>query len=85
MSDTLFFVLGIVFGASAGFLCLFHPYKVQAAMVRIRNKHRFFGLWIWRGMVESPYYILILRTVGVGAWLISVASLIGLTGRLFRG
>src|SRR5713101_2223712 len=81
MNDALFLALIFVISAGFGFLCLFHAYKVQAAMLRIRNKHRFFGLWIWRWVVESPYYILVIRMVGVVAWLSALAALFGLAGR----
>ena len=81
MSDTLFLALVFVISASNGFLCLFQAYKVQAVLLRICNKHRFFGLVIGRWWVASPYYISILRMIGVGSLLISFASLFGLVSR----
>jgi hypothetical protein len=81
MSNSVYFALLFAISAGMGFLLLFHAYKVQAAMLSARDKHRFLGIWIWRWLVVSPYYILILRMVGVVAWLVSAASLVGLMNR----
>lgn len=81
MIDALFLALIFAISATVGYLFVFQTYKVQAALVRIRDKYPFFGLWIWRWVAVSPYYILIIRIAGVVAWVIAAVTSFALLSR----
>jgi hypothetical protein len=81
MTNTLFLASVFVISACAGFVCLFHAYRVQAVMVRICSKDKFAGFVMAKLIVESPYYIQTLRLAGAVAWFIAAVSYVALMSR----
>jgi hypothetical protein len=71
--------------ASLGFICLFYAARVQSVMVRICNKNQSTIFLMAKIIVESPFYVLTVRFGGVVAWIIAVASYVGLMHRLGNG
>ena len=69
------YVLGAVtfLGAAAGgVLCLFRPHFVQNRVLQFYSKHRIFSsVTFFKGFHATPYYIPVVRFVGIGALIIS--------------
>lgn len=67
---------------TVGVHCLFRPQFVQAYVLRFFSKHSILSApTLFKGLYSSPYYIVVLRIVGLGALIVSgvcVSSLISI-------
>ena len=80
-----FFISVFAISASFGFICLFYAAKAQSVMVRICNKNQSTIFQLAKIIVASPLYIMTVRFGGVVAWIIAVATYVGLMHRLGNG
>jgi hypothetical protein len=72
MSNALVFVTMFLVTFAGGVLCLLRPQSVQAFVLRFFSEHPILStLTLFKGFYATPYYIVVLRIIGLGALFIS--------------
>jgi hypothetical protein len=57
-----------------GIVCLFRTHAVQAFTLRVFSRYPIVGVLTYKRGLDSPYYLLLLKVVGVG-WLVQAGLL----------
>jgi hypothetical protein len=73
MTNTVVFATAFLITFVGGALCLLRPHFVQALVLRFFSKHPILSaLTFFKGFYATPYYIVVLRIIGLSALIISV-------------